>query len=102
MPQFKGRYGRIAKLYGNDATYDAIKSFFAKEIVKLAEELKDRNLDGGIGRNKTPRPQRSGAIQRPLRLDFDDNDDDIIVMGEREVQTEEGSNQHAKAAMEGE
>lgn len=85
FPQFAGRYGRIARLYGTDATYDAIKSFFAKEVVKMAEDLKTRVEDHSDDFDEIPHGQCSAFVRRPIHLVFDDNDDEIIVMGEREV-----------------
>ena len=107
----KGHYGRIAKLFGEDATYDAIKSFFTKDVVKLAEELKAKNTDGdyfdGERRIRTLRPgqQRPRAVprQRPIRIDFDESEDEIVVMGERDVPPDERSSQQpANGVVDGE
>ena len=97
----KGHYGRIARLFGEDATYDAVKSFFAKDVVKLADELKAKNTDhdgvDGERRIRTLRPgqQRPRAVQRqrPIRIDFDESEDEIVVMGERDVRPDERSSQ---------
>ena len=71
----------------------------------MAEELKAvRNVEFGDEPTRMPRgQQRSGVRQRPVRLDFDDNDDDIILMGEREVQMDDqSSHPAARAVTEGE
>jgi hypothetical protein len=83
--QFKGRYASIAKFYGNDATYDAIKSFFAKEISRAAEDLHCQNP----GHQRVSRPvlQKSSSLRssrRTLHLDF--NEQDISFVSEREVE----------------
>lgn len=53
----KGRYGRIAQFFGPDATYDAVKSFFAKEVARGAERLRDQRPD----LRATGRPLLNGA-----------------------------------------
>jgi len=83
--QFKGRYASIAKFYGNDATYDAVKSFFAKEISRASEDLQRQNP----GHQRTGRPpaQRTSAprsSRRTMHLDF--NEQDISFVSEREVE----------------
>lgn len=83
--QFKGRYASIAKFYGNDATYDAVKSFFAKEISRAAEDLQRQNP--GHQRTSRPLAQRSSASRssrRTMHLDF--NEQDISFVSEREVE----------------
>lgn len=83
--QFKGRYANIAKFYGDDATYDAVKSFFAKEISRAAEDLSFQNP--GVQRSKRPVPQKpssSKSSRRTMHLDF--NDQDISFVSEREVE----------------
>ena len=107
----KGHYGRIAKLFGEDATYDAVKSFFAKDVVKLADELKAKNTDGdeldGERRIRMLRPGqhrlRVVQRQRPIRIDFDESEDEIVVMGERDVRLDKRSSQPpANGTIEGE
>lgn len=83
--QFKGRYASIAKFYGNDVTYDAVKSFFAKEISRAAEDLQCQNP--GHQRLNRPVPQKSSlsrSSRRTLHLDF--NEQDISFVSEREVE----------------
>lgn len=83
--QFKGRYASIAKFYGDDATYDAVKSFFAKEIAKAAEDLGRQNP--GAQRTQRTMPQKSSSSRqsrRTMHLDF--NDQDISFVSEREVE----------------
>lgn len=89
-------------LYGNEATYDSIKSFFAKEVVKMAEDLKAKNSDSGDGSNQAAFGQRSGTRRRPLHLDVDGSEDEIVVMGERKLQMLNQTSQLAPAATEGE
>jgi len=81
MIQFKGRYGKLAKWYGPDATYDAVKSFFAKEIARAAEELRAQNPDHQGGGEAIPEGQSSRPSRRPLHLD----DEDISIMSERDM-----------------
>ncbi|KEF53549.1 uncharacterized protein A1O9_10524 [Exophiala aquamarina CBS 119918] len=83
--QFKGRYSSIAKFYGNDATYDAVKSFFAKEISRAAEDLHRQNP--GTQPTNRPLAQKSSASRsswRTMHLDF--NEQDISFVSEREVE----------------
>lgn len=82
IAQFKGRYGSIAKFYGPDATYDAVKSFFAKEITKAAEDLHNQNPS----HRRTSRevPPKTKSSHRTLHLDF--NDQDLSFISEREVE----------------
>ena len=82
MAQFKGRYGSIAKFYGPDATYDSVKSFFAKEITKAAQDLQNQNPS----HQRTSRevPPKTKSSHRTLHLDF--NDQDLSFVSEREVE----------------
>ncbi|KAK5047159.1 hypothetical protein LTR84_007102 [Exophiala bonariae] len=83
--QFKGRYASIAKFFGDDATYDAVKSFFAKEIAKAADDLGRQNP--GAQRTQRPVAQKSSSSRqsrRTMHLDF--NDQDISFVSEREVE----------------
>lgn len=58
----------------------------------MAEDLKARVANG----------QPSGVMRRPIRLTFDDSDDEIIVMSEREVEMEARNGQPARTVRPGE
>ena len=78
--QFKGRYGGIAKLYGSNATYDAIKSFFAKEITRTADQLLVQVPDYRVERNARACRQTVSSAHRQPHVCLDD--DEIIVVSE--------------------
>ncbi|KAI1615342.1 hypothetical protein EDD36DRAFT_186463 [Exophiala viscosa] len=83
---FKGRYLSIAKYLGPDATYDSIKSFFAKEVSRAAEQLKAKNPEHqGSGRRCPARPSPSARLSRPPHLYFDDEDLSILTQREAEA-----------------
>ena len=84
MVQFKGRYGGIAKLYGPNATYDAIRSFFGKEVARTADQLKVQNPDYRGGSNARIRRRASTTLRRHPLVCLDD--DEIIVVSEREIE----------------
>ncbi|EXJ91515.1 hypothetical protein A1O3_00063 [Capronia epimyces CBS 606.96] len=80
---FKGRYVSIAQYFGPDATYDAIKSFFSKEVSRAAEQLMAKEPHHrGSGRRAPQR--RDGRQARPPFLYFDD--EDISILTEREAE----------------
>ncbi|EHY54882.1 hypothetical protein HRR83_005858 [Exophiala dermatitidis] len=81
---FKGRYGSIAQRFGPDATYDAIKSFFNKEVSRAAEQLTSGNTgQRASGRRISQRPTRGQS--RPPLLYFDDEDISILTQREAEA-----------------
>ncbi|KAK7902321.1 hypothetical protein LTR67_001966 [Exophiala xenobiotica] len=81
---FRGRYISIAKYFGPDATYDSIKSFFAKEVSRAADQLKAQNPEHhGSGRRAPPRPPSRSS--RPPHLYFDDEDLSILTRREAEA-----------------
>lgn len=68
---------------GPDATYDAIKSFFEKEVSPAAEQLKAKlTTQHGSGRGVPPRSSPGGP-SRPRLLYLDD--EDISILTEREA-----------------
>ncbi|KAL2423897.1 hypothetical protein ABEF95_009532 [Exophiala dermatitidis] len=81
---FKGRYVSIAQRFGPDATYDAIKSFFNKEVSRAAEQLTFRNPgQRASGRRISQRSTRGQS--RPPLLYFDDEDISILTQREAEA-----------------
>ncbi|KIX08929.1 uncharacterized protein Z518_00007 [Rhinocladiella mackenziei CBS 650.93] len=81
---FKGRYMSIARYFGPDATYDSIKSFFAKEVSKGAAQLKAQNPEHHGSGKGIPHREPAGPSRPPL-LYF--NDEDISIVTEREAKT---------------
>ncbi|KAK4942643.1 hypothetical protein LTR10_017590 [Elasticomyces elasticus] len=93
---FKGRYVSIARYFGPDATYDSIKSFFAKEVSRAAEQLKAKNRDHqGSGRRAPARPSPSARLSRPPHLYFDD--EDLSILTQREAEAHFGHSLRAPA-----
>jgi len=68
----------------------------------MAEDLKARVADHRDEFSEIPHGQRSSVMQRPLCLSLDDNDDEVIVTGEREVVMEVRNRQPATNARQGE
>ncbi|KIW68079.1 hypothetical protein, variant [Phialophora macrospora] len=90
---FKGRYVSIAQYFGPDASYDAIKSFFAKEVSKAADKLKEQNPGHhGSGRGAPPRCQ-AGPSRYPPHLYFDE--EDISILTQREFEAVEARIGHS-------
>ncbi|EXJ61005.1 hypothetical protein A1O7_05158 [Cladophialophora yegresii CBS 114405] len=90
---FKGRYASIAQYFGPEASYDAIKSFFAKEVSKAADQLKAQNPSHrGSGRG-IPSRCPAGPSRRPPHLYFDD--EDISVLTQREFEAVEARVGHS-------
>ena len=73
----------IARYFGPDATYDAIKSFFAKEVSKVAGQLRT-NAPNHRGSGRGVPAISSAGPSRPRHLYFDD--EDLSVLTEREVE----------------
>ncbi|ETI24141.1 hypothetical protein G647_03510 [Cladophialophora carrionii CBS 160.54] len=90
---FKGRYVSIAQYFGPEASYDAIKSFFAKEVSKAADQLKAQNPSHhGSGRG-VPSRCPAGPSRRPPHLYFDD--EDISILTQREFEAVEARVGHS-------
>lgn len=70
--------------------------------MKTAEDLKAKIVGQGDELNDAPRVQRSGIVRRPIHLTFDDNDDEVIVVGERELEIEELDKQPMRNVRQGE
>ena len=77
----------IARYFGPDASYDAVKSFFGKEISKAANQLKTANPDHQGSRRGIPTRCSAGPSRRPQHLYFDD--EDISVLTQREIEAVE-------------
>lgn len=76
--QLKGQYGRIAKFYGPDATYDAIKSIFANEVSKCADQLKAQSANPPIQEKETDSGKPLSTTRRPLLTNLEDEDINIV------------------------
>ena len=86
----------IARYFGPEASYDAIKSFFAKEVSKAAGQIKAANPEHrGSCRGIPPRVS-AGPSRRPPHLYF--NDEDISVLTQREVEAVEARFGHSLRA----
>lgn len=68
----------------------------------MAEDLKAGNLNSNDRRNQAVFGKRPGTMRRPLRIDLDDTDDEIVVMGERRLQMQDQSSQSERVAIDGE
>ncbi|KAJ9604623.1 hypothetical protein H2200_010737 [Cladophialophora chaetospira] len=93
---FKGRYASIAQYFGPEASYDAIKSFFAKEVSKASCQLKAQAPHHrGSGRG-IPTRSSAGPSRRPPHLYFDD--EDISILTQREIEAVEARFGHSLRA----
>lgn len=74
--QFRGHYRNIAKRFGPDATYDAIKNFFAREVTRAVQQYERQNA------GKVP---SLGASHGPTDFLLDDVEDDQDNLNEVSV-----------------
>ncbi|EXJ93699.1 hypothetical protein A1O1_02091 [Capronia coronata CBS 617.96] len=81
---FKGRYASIAQCFGPDATYDAIKSFFNKEVSRASEQLLAKHRARPRS-SQAPLQRRDPTRSRPPLLYFDDEDISILTQREAEA-----------------
>lgn len=67
----------------------------------MADDLKTKVMNHRDEFNEMLQGARSGVIRRPIHLTFDDNDDEIILVGERELEIEEVNKRPMRSARQG-